>query len=92
MTSPKQLKYRRKNVKIIIWILFEFIWILFALEKLQVFKNCILAPRKCSSCSKYFIQTVKIYFGIFSFFIYFSRILFRSAKLFKKKVPVPDWA
>ena len=38
MTSPKQLKYWRKNVKIIYSILFEFIWILFALEKLHVFK------------------------------------------------------
>ena len=33
MTSPEQLKYWRKNVKIICLILFDFIWILFVLEK-----------------------------------------------------------
>ena len=33
MASPKQLKYRRKNVKIIYLFLFEFICILFALQK-----------------------------------------------------------
>ena len=38
MTSPKQLKYWRKNIKIIYLILFGFIQILFALEKLHVFK------------------------------------------------------
>ena len=55
MTSPKQLKYWRKNVKIIYLFLFGFIWILFALEKYARFKICILGPRKCSSRSKYFI-------------------------------------
>ena len=36
MTSPKQLKYWRKNVKIIYWILFA---ILIALKILHIFKN-----------------------------------------------------
>ena len=39
MTSPKQLKYWRKNVKIIIWILFA---IFIALKILHVFKIFIL--------------------------------------------------
>ena len=34
---------------------------------------------------------MKICFGIFRFFIYFSRILFLSAELFKKKL-LADWA
>ena len=55
MTSPKWLKYWRKILKSNIWFYSDFIAILFALEKLHVFQNCILGPRKCSSCSKYFI-------------------------------------
>ena len=39
MTSPKQLKYWRKNVKIIIWNLFA---IFIALKILHVFKIFIL--------------------------------------------------
>ena len=39
MTSPKQLKYWRKNVKIIYWILFA---IFIALKILHVFKIFIL--------------------------------------------------
>ena len=42
MTSPKQLKYWRKNVKIIIWIYLILFKILFALEKFACFKSCIL--------------------------------------------------
>ena len=32
-----------------------FIAILFELGKIRVSQNCILGPRKCSSCSRYFI-------------------------------------
>ena len=42
MTSPKQLKYWRKSVKIIYWILFA---ILIALKKLHVFKTAFLCQK-----------------------------------------------
>lgn len=51
----------------------DFIAILFELEKICIFQNCIFRPRKSSLCSKYSIQTVKICFGIFRI-LFFSRI------------------
>ena len=58
MTSPKIMKYWRKNIKNKYLILFE-------LGKIRVFQNCILGPNKCSSCPAYFWRMGKIYFGIF---------------------------
>ena len=71
MTSPKQLKYWRKHVKIICWIFY-----LFELGKMRVFQNCILGPNKCSSCLAYFYRTEKIYFRIFGVRLVFLFFLF----------------
>ena len=54
MTSPKIMKYWRKNIKNKYLILFGFYLIFFELGKIRVFQNCILGPNKCSSCPAYF--------------------------------------
>ena len=54
MTSPKQLKYWRKNIKIIYWILFGFLFAILIVKKVHVFKTAFLCQKKCSPCSNYF--------------------------------------
>ena len=55
MTFPKERNIEdliKKSNKFYFGVFGYFIWIS---EKLHVFQNCILGPRKCSSRSKYFI-------------------------------------
>ena len=56
MTSPKSDgNIGVKILKLNIYFIWNFIAILFELEKICIFQNCISRPEKCSLCSKYFI-------------------------------------
>ena len=69
MTSPKQLKYWRKNVKIIIWNLFA---IFIALKILHVFKIFILDYKNVHPILDFLTRRGKFisYFSDFYLFFY----------------------
>ena len=69
MTSPKQLKYWRKNVKIIIWNLFA---IFIALKILHVYKIFILDYKNVHPILDFLTRRGKFisYFSDFYLFFY----------------------
>ena len=69
MTYPKQLKYWRKNVKIIIWNLFA---IFIALKILHIFKIFILDYKNVHPILDFLTRRVKfiLYFSDFYLFFY----------------------
>ena len=64
MTSPKQMKYRRKNVKIIFGFYLSLFMILFAQEKFARFKNCILGAKKSSSLSIFHLDGENLFWNL----------------------------
>ena len=67
----------------------EFLLFYLNLGKNACFQNCILGPRKCSSCSKYLFRRWKFILAFLDFFIYFSRIYFRRNIFFGKVILFP---
>ena len=66
MTSPKQLKYWRKNVKTIYWIYLNFIFAIFiALKILHVFKIFILIKKNVHPILDFLTRRGKFIFYFF---------------------------
>ena len=53
MTSPKQLKYWRKNVKIIYWNYLDFICYFYCIKNIACFQNIYFVLKKCSPYSRF---------------------------------------
>ena len=65
MTSPKQLKYWRKNVKIIYWNYLDFICYFYCIKNIACFQNIYFVLKKCSPYSRFSNKTGKFYFIVF---------------------------
>ena len=68
MTSPKQLKYWRENIKIIYWILFA---ILIALKKLHVFKTAFLCQTNVHPVLIILTRRGKFVLSFLDFYLFF---------------------
>ena len=68
MTSPKQLKYWRKNIKIIYWILFA---ILIALKKFARFQICIFVSKNVHPVLDILTRPGKFVLSFFNFYLLF---------------------
>ena len=68
MTSPKQLKYWRKNVKIIIWNLFA---IFIALKILHVFKIFIFDFKNVHPILDFLTRRGKFVLSFLDFYLFF---------------------
>ena len=53
MTSPKQLKYWRKNVKIFYWSLFGFYLQFYCIKNIACIQNIYFVLKKCSPYSRF---------------------------------------
>ena len=72
MTSPKQLKYWRKNVKIIIWILFA---IFIAFKNMHVFKIFIFDFKNVHPILDFLTRRGKFISYFSDFYLFFYAIL-----------------
>ena len=75
MTSPKQLKYWRKNIKIIYWILFGFyLQILVALKKFARFQNCIFVSKNVHPILDFLTRRGKFILSFLVFYLFFYEL------------------
>ena len=86
MTSPKQLRYSRKNVKIIIWILFA---IFIAFKNMHVFKMFIFDFKNVHPTLDFLTRQGKFISYFSDFYSFFYAIFFAELK---KKDARADWA
>ena len=85
MTSPKQLKYWRKNIKIIYRILFGFICNFNCIKKLHVFKTAFLCQKNVHLVLIILIRRGKFVLSFLDFYLFFCDFFYFGEIYFKKK-------